>query len=489
MGYIEGVDRQQQVLFPESLDEYVAADNPVRVIDAFVGSLDMVELGFIRATPATEGAPGYDPRDLLRLFIYGYLNRTRSSRRLEAEAHRNLEVIWLMHKLRPDHKTIAEFRRHHPTPLKRVTRQFSLLCRSLDLFDSSLVFIDGSKLRAVNSRDRNFTDARLRKLTERIDRSIAEYLSELEREDRREEGQSGSTDARLKEKIAALKARKADYDRHREELEASGQRQLSMTDPESRRMKVRGDHDVCYNAQIAVDAKHHLIIAHEVTNEVTDIEQLGPMALAAKDALEVSALEVVADRGYHNQAHVALCEEQSITPYVPAPNSSKNARAGRFTKQRFAYDAGKDAYGCPGGHWLPFSTKTVIKGRTIGYYANRTACQGCPLRAQCTQSNTGRRISRTPEEAQVDAMRRRMEARPELMVQRKATVEHPFGTIKRSMEAGYFLLQGLSRVRGEFSLTVLAYNFKRVLKILGVECLLEALRNQKSFGTQPIPAL
>lgn len=479
MGYIEGTDRHQRALFPESLDDYVAADNPVRFIAAFVQGLDMVELGFTRAIPAGEGRPGYDPRDLVALFIYGYLNRTRSSRKLEAETHRNLEVIWLMRHLKPDHKTIAVFRRDHAEPLKRVAREFTLLCKKLELFDSSLVFIDGSKVRAVNSRDRNFTESRLRKLIERVDKSISQYLRELEREDRREEGQSGATDKDLQKKIRALQERRSEYLAHQKHLEETGQSQLSITDPDSRRMKVRGDQDVCYNVQIAVDPKHHLIVAHEVTNEVTDIEQLAPMALAAKEALGVSTLEVAADRGYHNGAHVAVCEENGITPYVPAPNTSKNDKVGRFTKEAFTYDSERDAYRCPAGHWLGQSTKTELKGRTIRYYSNRQACKTCPIRAQCTSSPEGRRIARTPEEAQVAAMRRRLEERAQLMLQRKQTAEHPFGTIKRGMDAGYFLLQGLNGVGGEFSLSVLAYNIKRTINLLGVECLLAALERVK----------
>jgi transposase len=478
MGYIEGWDRRQQVLFPESLDDYVAADNPVRFIDAFVESLDLVELGFTRAEPAGEGRPGYDPRDLLRLFIYGYLNRTRSSRKLEAETHRNLEVIWLMRKLKPDHKTIAVFRRENTAALKRVTREFTLLCKDLGLFDASLVFLDGSKIKAVNSRERNFTGAKLSKLVQRIDTAIAQYLGELERADRSEEGNVGTAVEDLSEKIELLQARRAEYEAQRKQLKEGGQDQLSMTDSESRRMKVRGGFDVCYNAQIAVDAKHHLIVAYEVTNQVTDIEQLAPMALLAKEELEVETLEVAADRGYHNGAHVVACEENGITPYVPAVDPSKNRTTGRFTKESFSYCAERDAYRCPTGHWLGQSTSTVVDGRRIHYYSNGSACAGCPVRSECTSAKA-RRISRTPEEAQVWAMRKRLEERSELMAQRKGAAEHPFGTMKRAMDAGYFLLKGLRGVNGEFSLSVLAYNIKRTINLLGVECLLEALKQRK----------
>jgi transposase len=476
MGYIAGVDREQQVLFPETLDEYVTVDNPVRFIDAFVGTLEMRDLGFARAVPGEEGRPSYDPRDLLKLFIYGYLNRTRSSRKLEVETHRNLEVIWLMRKLRPDHKTISIFRREHPEALKRVTREFTMLCKRLDLFGSSLAFIDGTKLRAVNSKDRNFTAPRLEKLLALIEEQVEEYLKELEESDAAEAKESGATDTDLPKKIEALSERKKLYVGYLKELKESGQSQLSLTDAESRRMKLHGDYAVCYNAQIAVDSKHHLIITEDVTDQVNDREQLAPMAVAAKEALGVETLEVGADRGYHNGSHVVECEANGITPYVPAPKTSKNQGKGRFTKEEFDYSAERDAYRCPAGEWLIPCTETEKDGRTLRYYANWKACEGCPLREQCTQSKQGRRIMRTPEEERVEAMAERLRERPELMLERKCAVEHPFGTVKWWWDCSYFLMKGLRKVRGEFSLMVLAYNMRRVMNLLGVECLLELLK-------------
>jgi len=354
-----------------------------------------------------------------------------------------------------------------------------VLCKRLDLFGGALAFVDGSKFRAVNNKDRNFTEPRLKKLLGLIDERIAQYLAELEVQDRQEEGQTGATNGGLREKLAALEERKQRYTGYRDYLAQSGESQLSLTDPESRRMKVGGDMEVCYNAQIAVDAKHHLIVAHEVTDQVNDVEQLSPMAGAAKEALEVETLEVAADKGYHNGAHVVACEAMGITPLVPAPKTSKNQKRGRYTKERFDYSPKRDAYRCPAGQWLSFCTQASVKGRTLRYYANWAACSGCPLRARCTKSEQGRRIMRTPEEEQVEAMRKRVAARPELMLQRKSTVEHPFGTMKRGWDGGYFLLQGLRKVRGEFSLTVLAYNLRRVMNLLGVECLLKALRSGK----------
>ena len=477
MGYITGVGRDQQVLFPESLDEYVSEDNPVRFIAAFVDRLDLVKLGFTRAVAAEEGRPGYDPRDMLGLLLYGYLNRTRSSRKLEVETHRNVEVMWLLRKLRPDHNTIARFRAVHAEALKGVMREFTLLCKKLDLFGGVLAFVDGSKFRAVNNRDRNFTESRLETLLKLIDERIEEYLADLEEQDKLEAGQPGATDAALREKIKALEEKKARYEGYQEQLAESGEKQLSLTDAESRRMKTRGELDVCYNAQIAVDPKHHLIIAQDVTNQVNDEEQLAAMAVAAKEELGVETLEVAADRGYHTGRQIAECEKNGITPYVPEPKTSKNKAQGLFTKEAFAYSGERDAYRCPASQWLSPCTETVVKGRTLRYYANRAACQGCPLRAQCTKSKEGRRIMRTPEEERVEAMRQRLKGRPELMLQRKSTVEHPYGTIKRWWDGGHFLLKGLRKVRGEFSLMSLAYNMRRVLNLLGVECLLEALRS------------
>ena len=484
MGYKSGVDRDQQILFPETLDEYVAADNPVRVIEAFVSGLDMAKLGFVHSVPADEGRPSYDPRDLLKLYIYGYLNRTRSSRRLERETHRNVEVMWLMRKLRPDHKTISEFRRKHPEQMKRVGREFVLLCAKLDLFGGELVFVDGSKFRAVNGKDRNFTRGKLKALLERIDAQIEQYLAEVDAQDKAEEHQAGATDARLADKLKALRERRERYADLEKRMEESGETQVSLTDPNSRLMKSQGDMKVCFNAQIAVDAKHHLIVADDVVNELNDEWQLAPMAVAAKEALGVQTLEVAADSGYHVGTQVVECEANGITPYAPKPrSSSKSNGQGLYTKEAFTYSAERDAYRCPAGQWLEPNTRTQVKGRTLRYYANWQACAQCPLRERCTKSAKGRRIMRTPEEERLEAMARRLKDRPELMLQRKSAVEHPYGTMKWTWDGDYFLVKGLKKVRGEFSLMTLAYNLRRLLSLLGAACALEALRT----GSTPVP--
>jgi transposase len=490
--YVPAVDRKQIVLFPDALDDYVAADNPVRVIDAFVDHLDMAALGFARATPADTGRPGYDPRTLLKLYLYGYLYRIRSSRRLERETQRNVEVMWVLGRLSPDHKTISDFRGAHATALRHVFRAFTVVCRRLDLFGAEFVGIDGSKLRAVNAKDRSFTPGELRALLKRIDARIAAYLAALKAADRPdpEATPAASAPTGLREKLEQLTTRQAEYHGLLADLEATGATQVTLTDPESRRMKVKQGTEVCYNAQLAVDAKHHLVVTADVTNEVTDIHQLSPMALAAKAELGVEQLDVVADAGYHNGPEVARCVDAGITPTIPRPRSSKNARAGRFTKEDFQYLPTEDAYRCPNNAVLPFQFATSRRGQPQRYYYHFAACAQCPVRAQCTRTTSphhGRRITRWNQEHLLEQMEARLRTDPHSMVRRKSLVEHPFGTIKRWDDGSYFLLRGLTKVRGEFSLMALAYNLRRALRVVGVPKLLSALSPPDGRGLQLAP--
>ena len=474
MGYIAGVDRDQQVLFPEVLDDYVGAENPVRFIDAFVAALDLIALRVQRATPPATGRPAYAPADLLRLYIYGYLYRLRSSRKLEQETHRNVELMWLLRRLTPDFKTIADFRRDNPQAIKAVCREFTLLCQQLDLFGGQLVAIDGSKFRAVNSKDRNFTGPGLERLLRGIEARIVEYLGALDQQDQTEAETPTPVATALQEKIAALRTRRDQYHALLTQLTASGETQLSLTDPESRSMKVRGGVDVCYNVQTAVDAKHKLIVAETVTNAAADRAQLSPLALAAQAVLQAPALVVVADRGYYHGAEIKACLDAGITPLVPRPLTSANARRGLFTKDDFRYDATPDVYRCPAGATLTRRFTSVELGRTIHTYRT-AACGRCRLKARCTRSPDGRKLTRWLHEDLLDAMAQRLRDQPDLIRQRATLAEHPFGTMKRAMDQGYFLLKGLANVRGEFSLTVLAYNLKRVIRLLGVPRLLAAL--------------
>jgi transposase len=477
MGHLQGANRHDVSLFPERLDDSIAEDNPVRFLDAFVDELDLEACGFQRAVPAATGRPGYAPGDLLKLYLYGYLYRFRSSRRLEQETQRNVELLWLLKKLRPDHKTIANFRKNNLEPLRQVCRTFTLLCKKLDLFGAELVAIDGSKFRAVNSKERNFTPDKLKKLIVQIDERVDAYLKELERSDDQEErGTGGGAHAEtLAAKIEALKQRKLLYEGFQAQLLSRGQEQLSLTDPESRSMKRgkgRGT-EVCYNVQTAVDSKHKLIVACEVTNDPGDRDWLSPMVLQAKEVL-AGRFDAVADVGYYHGHEVKVCLEAGITPYVARPITSANKKLGLFSKDDFSYDRATDTYQCPAGARLTFRFDTVELGRHIRYYAT-AACTGCALKQQCTRNKGGRRITRWVDEQLLEEMEQRVRSRPEVMKRRKELVEHPFGTMKRWWDAGYFLMRGLEKVRTEFNLTVLAYNLRRVLNLVEMPQLMAAL--------------
>ncbi len=475
MGYIEGEDRKQTVLFPEVLDDYISEENPVRFIDVFIEGLDLSEMGFGRAIPKETGRPPYDPGDLLRLYVYGYLNRTRSSRQLEKETGRNVELMWLMRKLRPDFKTIADFRKDNPQALKKVCREFTLWCKRLELFGGELVAIDGSKFGAVNSPKRNFTEKKLRRMIREIEDKIGQYLKDLDRQDKQEAGQQSLSREQLKEKIQRYKGRRAQYEQLKSELEQSGQSQISLTDPESRSMRVGHGVKVSYNVQIVVDQKNKLLVEHEVTNEVVDLGQLSTMAKKAKETLGVETLEVVADRGYYNGEEVKACEQSGITAYVPKSNSSSNLKRGLFTKEDFIYEPDKDCYRCPAGKELSYRYQTWEQGRPMRSY-EISGCKSCELRSKCSINKKGiRSIKRWADEAILEAMARRIADHPEKIELRKCLAEHPFGTIKRAMNQGYFLMRGITKVGTEVSLTILAYNLRRVINILGVRTMVEAV--------------
>jgi transposase len=474
MPHIQGTTRDEVLLFPPSLDEYITDDNPVRFIDAFVDQLDLHQLGFTRAVASPLGRPAYHPADLLKLYIYGYLNRLRSSRLLERETRRNVELMWLLKKLTPDFKTIADFRKDNLVPIQKVCREFTLLCKQLDLFGGELVAVDGSKFKAVNNRKRNFTDEKLSKALVHIDAKIAEYLQALETADTATPSRPDLTAAELHQRIAQFRERKQHYEQVQQALAQSGESQISLTDPDSRSMPVAQGVDVCYNVEVVVDSKHKLIVTHEVTTAVTDKDQLAPMAKAAKQVLEVEEVDAVADKGFYNGEQVKECEEAKIQAYIPQPHTSRNQHKGLFTKDDFRYDKERDSYWCPQGEELTFRFETEEKGRATRYYAT-SACGGCPIKAQCTENKGGRRITRWADEHLLEAMAERVRANPAIMKQRKELIEHIFGTMKRSMDQGYFLLRTRKKVAAEMSLTVLAYNLKRVIAILGVKGLIAGL--------------
>lgn len=471
--FIEGESRTQATLFPEALDEYIAEENPVRVIDVFVDELDLDKMG-IYIDPADTGRPAYHPALMLKLFIYGYFNRVQSSRRLEREAGRNVELMWLLGRLAPDFKTIADFRKDNTKAISRICREFVLLCRKLDLFTESLIAIDGSKFKAVNNRDLNFTVAKLKYRLQRIDESIEKYLLQIESADRQEAPIAKIRTERLENKIARLKeevARLKDIDA---KLQAAPDKQWSLTDPDARAMKTGGKGIVGYNVQTAVDSKHHLIVAHEVTNSGNDRAQLASMSKKAKALLACDELTVVADRGYYNGEEILACEQASIITYLPKVQTSGNQAKGYFGKRDFIYHSKEDEYECPAGERAIYRSTRMEGGKNIKRYWS-SACRDCEIKSQCTNGKE-RRISRWEHEASLDAMEARLDHAPDMMKVRRSTVEHPYGTIKSWMGATHFQMKTLKRVSAEMSLHVLAYNMKRVINIMGTKQLIAAMQ-------------
>ncbi len=474
--FIEGAERSQVTLLPECLDDYIAEDNPVRVVDAYVEELDLQELGFEGAEPAATGRPAYHPAVLLKIYIYGYLNRIQSSRRLEREAQRNVELMWLTGRLAPDFKTIADFRRDNGPGIRNVCRRFIELCRDLKLFCEALVAIDGSKFKAVNSRDRNYTPGKIDKRQQQIEESIQRYLDALETADRTQPPDLEAKTERLKDKIDGLRRRMRQLDRTKGQLQRQPDGQLSLTDPDARSMTSHGKATgvVGYNVQAAVDAKHHLIVAHEVTNVGSDRAQLSPMAQAARDAMGKTTLKAVADRGYYNAPQIKACHDAGIATILPKPMTSNAKAEGRFDKADFVYIARDDEYECPAGQRAIYRFSREENGLLLRRYWS-SACPQCPMKAQCTPSDY-RRISRWEHEAVLEAVQRRLDKQPYAMTLRRRTVEHVFGTLKHWMGSTHFLTRTLANVSTEMSLHVLAYNLKRVMSILGIRKTMKAIR-------------
>jgi transposase len=475
--FVEGEDRRQGVLLPEYLDDWIAEENPVRAIEAFVDELDLWALGFDGVVPAATGRPGYHPSLLLKLYVYGYLNQVASSRRLEREAQRNVELMWLTGRLAPDFKTIADFRKDNGPAIRAACRRFVELCRQVGLFAHQVAAIDGSRFKAVNTRDRNFTRASIRRRMEQVEASIARYLAALETADRQEGELAEAKTVRLTEKIASLREQMRAFQALEVEVHAAPDQQISLTDPDCRAMATNGKGTglVGYNVQVAVDAEHHLIVAHEVTNVGHDRGQLANMAGQAQAAMQADRLEVLADRGYFDGEEVLACEAQGVTPYVPKPLTSGAKADGRFGKQDFVYLPDEDAYRCPAGQMLGRRMTTVERGQTLHRYWNLSACGACVLKAQCTPSKE-RRVTRWEHEAVIEAMQARLDRHPKAMRIRRATVEHAFGTLKAWMGATHFKMRTLEKVQTEMSLHVLAYNLRRMTSILGVAPLIQAMR-------------
>ena len=475
--FVEGTDRGQSTLFPECLEDWIDENNPVRVIDVFVDELDLAEHGFDGVAPEVTGRPAYHPSVLLKLYVYGYLNRVQSSRRLEREALRNVEVMWLTGRLAPDHKTIADFRKDNGGAIRQVCARFVELCRTMGLLTEASVAIDGSKFKAVNNRDRNFTRAKMDRRMAQIEESVARYLQQLDTADRQEPSEALQTKtSRLKDKIAKLKEQMQHLKQLRVQMLAAPDQQISLTDPDSRSMATsgRGSGVVGYNVQVAVETKHHLIIAHEVINEGSDRAQLSPMAKAAKAVLAVEKLDAVADRGYFSGEEILACDSAGVTVTLPKPMTSGMMARGRFGKQDFRYVADEDVYICPAGKTLPYRYTNEEDGLILRRYWTN-ACQSCAIKKSCT-SGKERRITRWEHEHVLEAVQRRLDEHPEKMRQRRETVEHPFGTMKARMGATHFLMKTLPRVASEMALHVLAYNMTRAMSIMGVRPLMAAMR-------------
>ena len=475
--FVAGADRGQSTLLPECLDDFIDESNPVRVIDAFVDALDLAELDFGGVEPAATGRPSYHPSVLLKLYIYGYLNRVQSSRRLEREADRNVELMWLLGRLAPDHKTIADFRKDNGAALRKVCARFVELCRQMGLLTTTTVAIDGSKFKAVNNRDKNFTRAKVERRRKQLEESVARYLSQLDTADRQEPTEALAVKTeRLKEKLSKLKEQMAKLAVYEKQMLASPDQQLSLTDPDSRSMATsgRGSGVVGYNVQVAVDTKHHLIITHEVTNVGNDRAQLARMARETKTTLQTTHLDVVADRGYYNGEEIIACDREGVTVTLPKPMTSYAKAEGRFGKQDFRYVTEQDVYICPAGEKLPYRYTTQENGVVLRRYWTN-ACQSCAIKHRCTPSKE-RRITRWQDEHVLEAVQRRLDEHPEKMRQRRETVEHPFGTIKARMGATHFLMKTLPRVASEMALHILAYNLTRVMNMIGIQPLIAAMR-------------
>jgi transposase len=475
--FVEGTDRAQSTLFPECLDDWIDENNPVRVIDAFVEALNLAELGFEGVEPETTGRPSYHPSVLLKLYIYGYLNRVQSSRRLEREAGRNFEVMWLLGRLIPDHKTIADFRKDNGLGIGKACARFVELCREMGLLATASVAIDGSKFKAVNNRDKNFTRAKVERRRAQLEESVARYLSQLDTADRQEPSEAlAAKTTHLKEKLVKLKEEMERLKQREAQMLAAPDQQISLTDPDSRSMATsgRGSGVVGYNVQVAVETKHHLIVTHEVTNVGNDRAQLARVAMATKATLQTEKLEAVADRGYFSSEEILTCDQAGITVTLPKPMTSGIKARGRFGKQDFVYLPEEDVYRCPAGEKLTYRYTTEENGLMLRRYWTNV-CQSCAIKNKCTTGKE-RRIARWEHEHLLDAVQKRLDENPQAMRQRRETVEHPFGTIKARMGATHFLMKTLPRVASEMALHVLAYNLTRVMNIMGVGPLLAAIR-------------
>lgn len=476
MSYILGENRNQITLFPEVIDDYITEDNSVRFIDAFIDSLKINNFKY--STTKQTGRPPYNPKGLLKLYVYGYLNHIRSSRKLEKETHRNVEVMWLIEKLTPDHKTIANFRRDNKDAIKQTLKEFTLLCKKLALFGGELIAVDGSKFKAVNSKKQAFTKKQIDEKIVNIEKYIEKYFEELDKSDQEELGVNKPTKKELQEKIKSLKNNKDKYNKIKTEIEKTGQNNICLIDPDARLMKEGGSNKkvISYNVQTAVDDKYNLIVNYDVVQDANDLEQLNNLAKESKEILESEEIDVLADTGYYNGKEIEKCIKNGIIPYISKPKAGLNKKIDlEFYPDKFKYDKEKDCYICPNNENLTFkSNKKSEKGYNVRLYKT-LSCQNCKLKQKCTISKTGRTIHRSEYAEYMEEMSVRVNENKEKIKKRKSIVEHPFGTIKESFGYRTFLMKGLENVKTEFGLTILAYNMKRVINELGVKTIIKAL--------------
>jgi transposase len=472
-GFIEGACRTQATFFPEQLDDYLTEENEIRVIDYFIDSLDLQNLGF-KTVSANTGRPAYHPSTMLKLFVYGYLNRIQSSRRLEREAGRNVELMWLLGRLAPDFKTIADFRKDNGKGIKNTCRAFIGLCRQMNMFTDVIVAIDGSKFKAVNSKDNNYTPKKLQFHIARVEKHIDKYLKQLDDSDKVDEKHIDGTP--IKEKLAWLENRLSELKALEVRVNEEPEKQLSTVDPDSRLMKTQGmTRSVCYNVQTAVDSKHHLIVAHEVTNK-PDRGQLCETGKQAQAALAQKTITVIADKGYYSGPDIKDTQDAGMTALVPKGDTSGSEKKGIFNRSLFKYDAEKDVYICPANQELPYRFTSKEKGLTVKrYWVDTPTCRACELKSQCSNSKQSRRITRWEHQGEIDHLDDLMASMPDSMLIRKQTVEHPFGTIKNWMGATHFLTRQLENVSTEMNLHVLAYNLRRMMSIHGQGKLMAAI--------------
>jgi len=474
MSYIKGNPRNQLTMFPDIIDDYITEENPVRFIDVYIDSLDFIELGFTYAEPKETGRPPYNPGDLLKLYLYGYLNRIRSSRQLEKATHCNIELMWLLRRLCPDFKTIADFRKDNAKSLKRVCREFTLFCKQLKLFGTELIAIDGSKFSAVNSNNKSFTRKKIDKVVKKIDNEIDVYLRELNKNDHNERDVKNPTVEEFNKKIEILKDRKKKLLKTKGSLERSKEKQINLTDPDSRMMRSSKGNDVSYNVQIVTESKNKLIAVHEVTNDKTDYNQLANMAIKAKEFLGSEELKVLSDSGYYSDKNIKKCHDKKIECYLSKPNKSNNKGLGLYSKEDFNYNPSDDTYRCPAGKKLIYR-RTITKASKVLKIYETNSCKHCDLKPKCTKAKRNRLIYRWEYEEVIEQMEQRIRMNKQLLKKRKSLVEHPFGTLKHWMGYGSFLTRGIEKVSAEMSLAVLTYNLKRAITIMGVKKLVQAV--------------